>query len=202
MKKNVLLLAALICMVALHAQDPHKVFSSPTIGWYGFDFRNAKMIGFGDESPHKIKDEYFKAWGDVTIDLDLAKVFKKNSAIKDPGGLLKLNMARETGSLKADEAVEFSREKIDEIAQTIPTGLKKDGLAVSFIVESFNKTTGIATVHVTFIDIATHKVLWTKKLTGKAGGGDLKKSWSTALKDIFTQIEKKEFDNWRKEANY
>ena len=202
MKKNVLLLAALIGMVALQAQDPHKVFSSPIIGWYGFDFRNAKMIGFGDESPHKIKDEYFKAWGDVTIDLDLAKVFKKNSAIKDPGGLLKLNMARETGSLKGDEAVEFSREKIDEIAQTIPTGLKKDGLAVSFIVESFNKTTGIATVHVTFIDIATHKVLWTKKLTGKAGGGDIKKSWSTALKDIFTQIEKKEFDNWRKEANY
>ncbi|HRG90888.1 MAG TPA: hypothetical protein PLW44_17825, partial [Chitinophagales bacterium] len=152
MKKNVLLLAALIGMVALQAQDPHKVFSSPTIGWYGFDFRNAKMIGFGDESPHKIKDEYFKAWGDVTIDLDLAKVFKKNSAIKDPGGLLKLNMARETGSLKGDEAVEFSREKIDEIAQTIPTGLKKDGLAVSFIVESFNKTTGVATVHVTFID--------------------------------------------------
>ncbi len=195
MKKNVLLLAALIGMVALQAQDPHKVFSSPTIGWYGFDFRNAKMIGFGDESPHKIKDEYFKAWGDVTIDLDLAKVFKKNSAVKDPGGLLKLNMARETGSLKGDEAVEFSREKIDEIAQTIPTGLKKDGLAVSFIVESFNKTTGVATVHVTFIDIATHKVLWTKKLTGKAGGGDIKKSWSTALKDIFTQIEKKEFDN-------
>lgn len=202
MKKNVLLLAALVCMVALQAQDSHKVFSSPTIGWFGIDFRNVKMVGFGDESPHKIKDEYFKAWNDVTVDLDLAKVFKKNSAFKDPNGTQKLNLARETGALKAPEAVEFTQERIEEIAATVPVGLKKEGLGVTFIAESFNKTTETATVHVTFIDIATHKVLWTKKMTGKASGGDPKKAWAAAMKDIFSQIEKKEFVNWKKEANY
>ena len=202
MKKNILLLVAIVTIVSLHAQDASKVFSSTTIGWYGLDFRNAKMIGFGDESPHTIKDENFKVWNDVAMDLDLAKMFQKNTAFKYPNEIHKLNIARETKALKATEDVDLTTEQITEFTKTVPVGLKKEGLGLVFIVQSFNKTTEIATVHVTFFDIATHAVLWTKKMTAKPSGGDSKKAWVGAIKSMFSQIEKTEFKNWRKEANY
>lgn len=202
MKKNLLLLAVVVGITVLQAQDNKKVFSSSTIGWYGLDFTKTKMIGFGDESPHKIKDEYFKAWNEVTIDMDLAKTFQKNSAWKDPLPISKQNVVRETESMKSTEDSDMTPEMIADRIKTISVGSKKDGLGVIFIVQSFNKTAGIATVHVTFFDIATRSVLWLRKMTGKAGGGDTKKTWSVAMRDIFNQIEKKEFKAWKLEANY
>lgn len=202
MKKNVLLIGLLVLLHALQAQDIKKVFGSLNIGWYGMDFTQARMIGFGDESPTKIKDECFRAWNDVTIDLDMAKVFQKNTAFKDPNGITKMNLARPTENLKADEDLEFTPEQIADMVKKIPLGQKKDGLAVTFLVQSFNKTSQVATVHVVFFDIANRSVLWSRKMTAKAGGGDLKKSWAAAMREIFTQIQKKEYDTWKKEANY
>lgn len=202
MKKITLLSVLFLYITHLSAQDTKKVFGSLNIGWYGMDFTQARMLGFGDESPTKIKDECFRAWNDVTIDLDMAKVFQKNTAFKDPNGITKMNLARPTENLKADEDLEFTPEIIADMVKKIPLGQKKDGLAVTFLVQSFNKTSLTATVHVVFFDIANRSVLWSKKMTGKAGSGDIKKSWAAAMRDIFTQIQKKEFDNWRKEANY
>ncbi len=202
MKKYFLLLAASTSIDLMTAQDVSKVFSSKTVVWFGIDFTKAKMIGLGDESPHTIRDEYFKAWNDITIDMDLAKMFEKNAAYKDPNGISKLNRARETENMKASEETELSPEKIAEMVKVVPVGQKKDGLGLVFIVQSFNKTAGAATVWVTFFDIATRTVLLSKKVVGKPGGGNAKNVWTAALKDVFQQVEKKEFKAWRKEANY
>lgn len=80
--KNLLVLLVIVSALRLPAQDAGKIFGSSTVIWYGIDFTKAKVLGFGDESPHKIRDEYFKAWNDVTIDIDLAKVFQKMLPIK------------------------------------------------------------------------------------------------------------------------
>lgn len=202
MKKHFLVLAVIICALGVQAQDAGKVFGSPTVIWYGIDFTKAKVLGFGDESPHKIRDEYFKAWNDVTIDIDLAKVFQKDAAYKDPNGISKMNLARETSDINTGEEVELTPEVIAEMVKQTPAGQKKVGLALVFIAQCFNKTAGTATVHVAFFDVATRKVLWLKKMTGKASGGNSKSAFTAALKDIFSQIEKKEYKAWKKEANY
>jgi hypothetical protein len=203
MKKHLFLLMAIVCITAVNAQDAGKVWGSLTMSWFGVDFTKAKMIGL-DDSPHKIRDEYFKAWNDVTIDMDLAKMFQKNSVAKDPNSITKLNLARETETLTSTDETELSKETIEGmVKQIIPTGgSKKEGLGLVFIVQSFNKGTGMATVDVTFFDIATRKVIWLKKMTGKASGGPAKTAWAAAIKDIFSQIDKKEFKAWKKEANY
>lgn len=202
MKKYLLLLSVIICLNTLNAQDVSKVFSSPTVVWLGIDFTRAKFIGLSEDSPHTIKDEYFKAWNDLTIDMDLAKMFQKTAAYKDPNGVSKLNHDRETETMKANDEAEMSAETIGDIVNVIPTGQKKTGLGLVFVVQSFNKTAATATVHVTFFDIASRKVLLSKKVVGKPGSGNTKSAWVAALKDIFSQIDKKEFKNWRKEANY
>ncbi|HWB64119.1 MAG TPA: hypothetical protein VG603_11450 [Chitinophagales bacterium] len=201
-KHSLLLLAAIICAGILNAQDASKVFGSNSIVWYGVDFTQAKMIGMKDESPHKIRDEYFKQWNDVIIDVDLSKVFQKALSYKDPNGVIKRDMARETDNLMGTDDQDFTADKIADIVKAIPTGQKKEGLGVVFVVQSFNKETGMATVHVTFFDIATKAVLWTKKETGKAAGGSTVKAWSAALHNILSDIQKKDFSAWKKEANY
>ncbi len=202
MKTNLMLLAMIAFTLHSNAQDTKKVFGSPTIVWYGVDFTQAKLIDFGEESPHKIQEECFKPWNDMTIDLDMGKIFQKNAAYKDPNGILKEDLARETSNLKDSKETELTPEMIADRVKSIPQGQKKDGLAVVFIVESFNKTSSAATVHVVFFDIKTREVLWSKKLSGKAGGGNTCKAWTAALKDIFNQIEKKEYKAWKIEANY
>lgn len=202
MKKNALLLMAVVITAALNAQDTKKVFGSPTLVWYGIDFTLSKMVGFGDESPTKIKDECFKPWNEVTIDMDLAKVFQKNGIIKDPTGVNKQNLARETSDLKATDEVKLTPEAIAARVKGLTLGQKKEGLGSLMIVESFNKTSGYATVHVVFFDIASREVLWLKKLSSKSAGGATLKAWTGALKDVFSQIEKKEFKAWKIEANY
>jgi hypothetical protein len=202
MKKNALLLLAVVLTLTLNAQDTKKVFGSPTLVWYGIDFTLAKMVGFGDESPTKIKDECFKPWNEVTIDMDLAKVFQKNGIIKDLTGINKQNLARETSDLKSNDEVKLTNEVIADRVKGLVLGQKKEGLGAFMIVESFNKTSGYATVHVVFFDIASRQVLWLKKLSAKSGGGSTLKAWTAALKDIFSQIEKKEYKAWKIEANY
>ena len=202
MKKFALLLPIIICVLALTAQDTKLVFGSPTIVWYGMDFTKAKMIGFKDESPHTIRDQYFKDWNGITLSMDLAKVFQKHTVANDIKGVTQINSARETDALLADAEVELTKANIAEEVKLLPPSQPKKGLAVVFIVQSFNKTTDLATVHVVFFDIASREVLWSKKVTAKSSGGATSKAWAGAMRTIINNIEKKDFSAWKKEANY
>jgi len=202
MKRYSLLFTIFICSLALTAQDAKAVFGSPTVVWYGTDFTKAKMIGLKSESPHTIRDQYFKDWNLLTVDMDLAAVFHKNTVAKDIKGVNQINSTRETDALLADADADLSKEQIAEEVKLLPPSQQKKGLAVVFIVQSFNKTLDLATVHVVYFDIATREVLWSRKVTAKPGGGSTSKAWAAALKTIFTNIEKRDYNAWKKEANY
>lgn len=201
MKKHFLFLTLIVSVITLQAQDASLVWSSLTMSWFGVDFTKAKVLGLED-SPHKIRDEYFKPWNDVTIDMDLTKMFGKNAVYKDPNGITKENLARETETMNTGEEVELTDEAIAERVKQMSTGSKKTGLGLVFIAQSINKATGNGIFHVVFFDIASRKVVWHKKLTGKASGSNPKTAWGGAVKDVFNQIDKKEWKAWRKEANY
>jgi hypothetical protein len=202
MKKYTLLFSVIICTLVLSAQDPKPVFGAPTVVWYGMDFTKAKMIGLKDESPHTIRDTYFKDWNGITVNMDLGPTFHKTTVAKDIKGVSHNNNNRETDALLADADVDFTKEQIAEQVKALPAGEQRKGLAVVFIVQSFNKTTETATVHVVYFDIASRVVLWSKKVTAKSGSGNTSKAWTTALKTILTNIEKRDYNAWKKEANY
>ena len=201
MKKHLLFLMTIISITVLQAQDASLVWSSLTMSWFGVDFTKVKVLGLED-SPHKIRDEYFKPWNDVTIDMDLTKLFGKNAVYKDPNGITKENLARETETMNTGEEVELTDGVIADRVKQMSTGSKKVGLGLVFIAQSLNKATGNGIFHIVFFDIASRKVVWHKKLTGKANGSNPKTAWGGAVKDVFNQIDKKEFKAWKKEANY
>jgi len=202
MKRYTLLLAVIIGTLTLSAQDTKLVFGSPTVVWYGMDFTKLKMIGLKEESPHTIRDQYFKDWNGITLSMDLAKTFQKHTVANDIKGVTQINAARETDALLADAETELSKQQIADEVKLLPPSQQKKGLAVVFIAQSFNKSADLATVHVVFFDIASREVLWSKKVTAKPAGGNTSKAWAGALRTILTNIEKKDFSAWKKEANY
>ena len=136
------------------------------------------------------------------IDMDLTKLFGKNAVYKDPNGVTKLNLARETDNMNTGDDVELTDDAIAVHVREISTGSKKVGLGLIFIAQTLSKATGNGIFHVVFFDIASRKIVWHKKLTGKATGSNPKTAWAAAVKDVFNQIDKKEWKAWRKEANY
>lgn len=200
MRKIYLFLFAIIFSVAVQAQK-EQVFGSPTAVWSGLNFLKAKLVGWKGESPHTIRDEYFKQWN-LTVDADLGKAFQKKSVFRDSNPLIKTNSARETDNLFADAEDELTPEAIADAVKQIPVGQKKEGLGITLVVQGFNKTTGMATVWVTFYDIATGKVLLTKKEQGKASGGAPIPAWKAAISQILDKVTKTDFAAWKKEANY
>ena len=202
MRKNLLLLAAVFYVVATNAQDSKKVFAAPTMVWYGVEFTKAKMVGFKDESPHNIRDVDFIAWNNAAGNMVEGKVFQKNAVYKDLKGVTKINADRETDALVSNDDKDLTPAEIAEAIGQVLVGQKKEGVGVVFLVQSFNKNADLATVYVVFFDISNHAVLLSKKVTGKPGGGNTVAAWTTALKNIFAAVEKKEFSAWKKEANY
>jgi trans-2-enoyl-CoA reductase len=75
--------------------------------------------------------------------------------------------------------------------------VKKEGIGLSFIVENFNKGSQMATVYVTFFDIASKKVLISEKLSGKAMGIGMRNYWAGAIKAMLKQIDLTEYKNWK-----
>ncbi len=201
MRKIFLFLLTITCSLASQAQGTQKVFGSAFMVWTGLDFSKAKMVGWKDDSPHKIRDEYFKEWN-LSVDADLGKTFQKKSVFRDSNPIIKANGNRETEHLVANDDADLTPEAIADAVKQIPVGQKKEGLGVVLEVQSFNKTTSMATVWVTFYDIATHEVLLTKKVTGKAAGGAPIPAWKGAISNILDKIAKTEFSAWKKEANY
>src|SRR4051812_30759302 len=127
MKKNIVILSLLVVGLFATAQDTKKLFGSLTLSFYGIDFTKAQLVGFGDESPHQIRDDYFKAWNNLVLDLDLMKVFQKNAVYKDPNGVTKLNTARETETIKTKDETELTPDVIAEVVKKMPVGQKKEG---------------------------------------------------------------------------
>lgn len=201
MRKAYLFLLAVIFALAVQAQGTAQVFGSPTAVWSGLNFLKAKMVGWKGESPHTIRDSYFKEWN-LSVDADLGKAFQKKNVFRDSNPLIKANGARETENLVADAETDLTPDDIADAVKKIPAGQKKEGLGVTLVVQSFNKTTSMATVWVTFYDIATAKVLLSKKVMGKASGGAPIPAWKAAISQILDKVTKTEFTAWKKEANY
>jgi len=191
----------LLASLSLSAQKTRSdVFSSTEIVWYGLDFSKIKLIGAeGFTDPNEIKNRFFPSWNQLFLfepdKYDLKKTFKKTSVVNE------LSIVEERNKLpKAEELVVTTPYSIDEatveeVVKQYSGGTQKEGIGLVFVMEKFDKTTESGTMYVTFFDIATKKVLITKKLGGKAGGFGLRNYWAATYYDVLKQCAK-EFPKW------
>ncbi len=171
MKKISLLLLfiGVLSCTGLKAQDTKAIFGDDVV-WYGLDFSNAKFVG------------QFTNIGDN---------------IANTGYELKKYLLHQVKEIYNTYTFANGKETIDKIINEYEAGDKKEGLGLVFIVESFDKMTNLASVYVTFFDIATKKVLLTEKFVEAPVGVGVRNYWAGAIAKIFKQVGMYKMNEWK-----
>lgn len=211
MKKNLMLfLLMFISSMNLLAQfTANDVFNPKTpITWLGVDFSEVRFIGpatgWGEvstKSPTEMRDKYFPEWNSLIIN-EFEK-FKIEDAVarleldKNIDAVSKANEKTNKKELFSENISDY--QSLDE--ETIKSMLKKydfsgkDGLGFLLVAEGMSKGREEASYWATFVDMRTKKVLFTKRITGKAVGFGFRNYWAGSMKNVFKTM-KKEFKNW------
>ena len=208
--KKLLLIAFLIpAFCSLNAQESKKVFASAEFIWYGMDFSKAKFVGEFDQGAgaggqmkgYDMRTKYIPAWNSLIAkepqNFDLKRTLDADNIIYDLDPVNTVN-----SKMDADACMSFNPGKIDkstisDMIANYPDGEKKQGIGCVFIVENFDKNADLATVYVTFFNVATKKVMFCEKEDGKPGGMGMKNYWAGAIKNILKNIQK-DWKGWKK----
>ena len=205
-----LILLMFISSMNLLAQfTANDVFNPKTpITWLGVDFSEVRFIGpatgWGEvstKSPTEMRDKYFPEWNSLIIN-EFEK-FKIEDAVarleldKNIDAVSKANEKTNKKELFSENISDY--QTLDE--ETIKSMLKKydfsgkDGLGFLLVAEGMSKGREEASYWATFVDMRTKKVLFTKRITGKAVGFGFRNYWAGSMKNVFKTM-KKEFKNW------
>jgi len=191
--------------LASNAQSASSVFNTHEVTWFGVDFSNAKFIGpEGFSNPVEIVDRFFDSWNNLVVSeqkkYDIKKHFRKRYVEYDLSIVKERNSSVDPDDLVLEsyESHELSMEDIRQIISEYNSN--RSGLGLVFIVETFNKPRDLGTMYVTFFDIKTGKVLFTEKLSGKAGGIGLRNYWASSIHKVFIESGK-QYGKWKKYYN-
>lgn len=169
--------------------------------YIGLDFQKAKMVGPDFNDPASIVSVFFRSWNNL--------VLNEADKYRVPQRLKSLNLRYEMGvveglNLKVDPSklVQYNSHSITEddvkaAVKNYDLSALKDGIAIGFVVESFDKTTESGTAWVTFIDVASKNVIYTERLMAKAGGFGFKNYWAKAMFGWLETIDRTQFNLWR-----
>ena len=193
----------------LFAQTKANIFDGSTeITWLGLDFSQTKFIGaasnFGDAGEvtnESFKNKYAQGWNHLFI--DEMKKYDVAAAVHRTGVKYAIDVTEKANSnLKKDF---FSNnpgdyKSIDEAK--INAAVKgydfqgNTGIGMIYFVEGMSKGQKAAGAWVTFVDMKSHTVLFTKYMEGKSGGFGFKNYWAAAFLDILKDV-KKQFKGWK-----
>ena len=209
--KTLLLMACTVLSLSLTSQNTVKdLFQAKEIVWYGLNFTEARMVGSfdqafgaGEASASEIKNKWMSAWNGLIIaepqNYKLKEAFEKESVYFDIGPAEKANQSIKTGELMSANAFSFAdpQKSVKNALTRMNGGEKSAGIAATFVVESFNKTTDEATVYAVVFDIKTKAVLISEKISGKPTGIGLRNFWAGAMKQVIKQIQKSYYPKWK-----
>jgi hypothetical protein len=211
MKKSLSLIVIFCAALSMNAQTAKDAFNATEVVWYGLDFTKAKFVGQFDQgfgalpaTGRDIRDKWIPQWNALIAkepqNFKIKDAFRKDNVYYDMAPLNELNSKIDVDNSMSFNPGKIERSDIDAMVKNYGTGDKKSGIGLTFIIENFNKGTETADIHVTFFDIATKKVLFTEKISGKAMGVGMRNYWAGAIKSILKQIDAAEYKNWKAKA--
>jgi hypothetical protein len=204
MKK--LFIATLLTLTFVQSYAQHTisdVFNGKAkVIFLGLDFTQAKYIGSpGFTDPNAIQNQHMVSWN------TLIKAEPKKFSLVKP-----LKLRDDQYSAKVSDMIKHNKnanvaDNIINEAYTLTesqarkavsgyTLTEKDGVGVVYVVESLNKTLEKMTVWVTFVDLATKKVLLIEKVEGKPAGFGFRNYWAGAVYKINGNIGSNYYKKW------
>ncbi len=213
MKKITLGLLTVLSL-AVSAQNTIKeVFSSTSIVWYGLNFSKSKMIGqfdqamgAGQASGSDLKNKWIPAWNAVILteqkNFKLKEAFRKDDVFYDIAATEKQNQTINAEELMSFNSYTFpdAQKAIKDIVTKLKCGAKTEGIGVTFVVESFNKSIDEAVFYVVVFDIKTKSILIMDRMVGKPVGIGLRNFWAGAVKHVIKQITSDYYNIWKSKS--
>ena len=184
--------------------------SSVYMTWLGVDFSEVKFIGpasgWGEvstKSPTEMRDKYFPEWNNLIVnEWKNFKIEEAVSRLELEQDIRAVNKANERSNKKEifSESISdyqlLDEAKIKAMVKKYDFG-DKTGLGFLLVAEGMSKGREEASYWATFVDMKTKNVVFTRRITGKAGGFGFRNYWAGSMKSVFKTM-KKEFRNWKR----
>jgi hypothetical protein len=198
-------------LLQLHSAQAQKLkafFNSSKIEttFVGLDFSNVRLVGVeGFTDPPKIQSYYFPAWNGLLVaemsKYDIKGAFAKSNLQYDLSVVEPLNEEVEYLDLVVSTPPpSFTEQQIQKMVRNYDTKNLKGDYGISFIFHSLNKLQERAYMYIVVFNPKNKKVLFSKRMSGRARGFGFRNYWAGAIYDVLKQIKKQEFRKWRKEV--
>jgi hypothetical protein len=210
MKKIVLSLLLATANIGFAQFTAKDVFSSKSIVWFGLNFTEARMVGQFDQAmgagpatASDLKNKWMPNWNGLIQNepknFKIAEAFKKNEVFYDVAPADKANYAISVDDLMSFNTFKFNdaQKTVAKVISKLGQGEKTEGIGVSFVVESFNKSSDEASIYVAVFDIKTKNVLILERIIGKPMGIGLRNFWAGAVKHVIKQITTDYYSKWK-----
>jgi hypothetical protein len=207
--KSALLAAGLSLGTLLgSAQTMPEIIAKPEIPltWMGLDFTAAKYVGDpGTVGPEEMKDLFGKM-NELMVSeadkYDFAKAFHRQQKVSYANSMVEAGNARiDPGTLlvKSTEQVNaLNAGEIQHMVQRYAYPAGASGIGLLFVMEALNKPQEKTIFWVTFVDLATKKVLYTEKVQGTALGFGFRNHWAGGIYAALKQIKIDTYGKWKK----
>jgi hypothetical protein len=208
MKKLFSLSLLFIAALSIQAQTAKDAFAAKEIVWYGLDFTKAKFVGQFDQgfgampaTGTDMRNKWIPQWNALIAkepqNFKIKEAFRLDNVYYDMASLNELNSKIDVDNCMSFNSGQLAKADIDAMVKKYTAGDKKSGIGLAFIVENFNKGAEAADVYVTLFDIASKKVLFCEKMSGKAMGVGMRNYWAGAIKAIIKEIDTSAYKNWK-----
>jgi len=197
----------LLANLSLKAQSVEDVFKQKQMTWYGLDFSMAKFVGSfsnisyaSNKGGWEIKGRYFNEWNSVVLNerekYDLRRFYKKENVKYDLTDVNAVNaMVNPDSIMPWNPPSPLTDAQLQSAVSRYDTK-SKQGLGLVYIVELFDKSLNKGIIHVTFFDMASGKVLLTKRIETEPGGFGLRNYWARTAYETMEECA----DEWKKWA--
>jgi hypothetical protein len=192
----------LFTLTGSYAQNDNSVFDPKSkLTWLGLDFSKAKFIGGREEYRRFKLHALLDAWNQLMIDerkYDISRMLHRENTDISFDAVTKHNAGIDVNGLLTDDTKLAKRMNVDSIATIMATydfgGLSGTGLM--FNVESFDAAGKVASVWITFVDMDNKKILFARRIDGKAQGTTWKNLWAGSIFNIMTDVREKYYSRW------
>lgn len=172
MKKQFLLIAALLCTMFTNAQTLEDMKNSETMTWYGIDFTVAKLQNFGSFMTDNSVKFGLPRWTMHPFGEDDLKKFKgkydKKTIVIFDAQAAKRNKERDYAAQMTTEAYELNMDSLQNVVSQYE--MKGTGYGLMYIVESFEYRKKKSNVWVVYINEADKKIIDARKVTKETYG--------------------------------
>jgi hypothetical protein len=184
-------------------------FNSDTVSavYLGIDFTLAKLINDEASNATVIQSEQFNGINDLIVKenkkYDVQEAYHRQNWIVNVKTVEARNLKANPDQLKSSNETDLNRlnkTDIENLVHTFDFGNQK-GYGILLVVEGMSKSSKLATIWFTLVDMGQAKVLVTQRVDGKLGSGfGFRNYWASAIKNAIGEVKHKYYDQWKSAA--